>query len=183
MGPLLFHFGTFISILKKQGTGKARKYGEIAAGTNMAKVRPMKDVSIYILDDDVYYGRCMQKKLQRAFPNVKHFKTERNFVKALEDEPEVVILDHVLEKKYGLNVMDEMSSKGVNTHVLYVSSQDQVHVTLSAYQKGALAYFEKNASTFQDVLVAIRWISVISNNFTLPVNGENFRKKLLQTLG
>lgn len=149
----------------------------------MDKVQPMNNVSIYILDDDVYYGRCMQKRLQRAFTNVKHFKTERNFVKALDDKPEVVILDHVLEKQYGLNMMDEISSRGLESHVLYVSSQEEVHVTLSAYQKGALAYFEKSASTFQDVLVAIRWISAVTKNFTAPIHGDEFRQDLIRTLG
>lgn len=142
----------------------------------------MRNISVFILDDDVYFGRCMQKKLQKAFSEVRHFKTERNFYKALDSKPDVVILDHHLGKERGLDVLDNLKKRGIDSNILYVSSQENVHVTLSAYQKGVLAYFEKNRSTFQDVLTAIRWMGVITNDFTRPLNKETFRRRILTSV-
>lgn len=143
----------------------------------------MQNISVFILDDDVYFGRCMEKNLQKTFSKVKHFKTERNFMKAISKKPDVIILDHHLEKQYGLDILDNLRKENPEAHVLYVSSQDKVNVSLKAYQKGALAYFEKGSATFNDVASAISWLGILTKNFTVPLNAEIFRKKILTAFG
>lgn len=139
----------------------------------------MEDISVFILDDDLYFGRCMQWNLQNVCREVRYFKTKRNFLKAIDSNPEVIILDHHIDSDIGLHVLDEINRRGLETYVLYVSSQDNVHVTLEAYQKGAVGYFEKNKSTFSQVVKAINWMGTTTHNFNYPLNKEHFKKIIL----
>ncbi len=143
----------------------------------------MENVSIHILDDDVYFGRCLQKSLQTTNHVVRHFKTARNFLKALELGPQIIVLDHHLENGVGLEVIDAVQKRGIDAYMLYVSSQDNVHITLSAYQKGVLAYFEKNQYTFENVVSAIRWIRIITQDFKIPLDKNQYRKTILGYTG
>lgn len=145
----------------------------------LPKEAMIENISVFILDDDLYFGRCMQRNLQNVCREVRYFKTKRNFLKAIEHEPEVVILDHHINSDIGLHVLDEINKRGIETYVLYVSSQDNVHITLEAYRKGAIGYFEKNKSTFSQVLKAINWMGTATNDFKHPLNKEEFKKVIL----
>ena len=132
--------------------------------------------SLYILDDDLYFGRCLKKQLETTVDEVKHFKTERNFLKALQNPPNMVILDYHLEHSTGLNMIDKMQEMGLNSEILLVSAQDNVNVVLKAYNKGALGYFEKRAETFEEVRKCIEWILLMSNDFHYPIEKQKFRE-------
>lgn len=133
--------------------------------------------SIFILDDDVYFGHCLKKALERSIDDVKYFKTQRNFLKAIQnDSPNVVILDYNLEKTTGLEVMDRIKEHGVDTEVLLVSSQQDAQIVTKAYKKGVLAYFEKSANTFEQVQKSIDWMLLLSYDFKHPLKKESFKK-------
>lgn len=137
--------------------------------------------SIYILDDDVYFGHCLKKSLESAIDDVKYFKTQRNFFKAMQSaSPNVVILDYHLDKTTGLEVMDQIKDSGIRTEVLMVSSQQNEKIVLKAYKKGALAYFEKSTSTFEHVRKSIEWMLLLSYDFQHPLKQESFGKIWMQ---
>ncbi|MDB2656677.1 response regulator [Crocinitomicaceae bacterium] len=137
--------------------------------------------SLYILDDDLYYGRCLKKQLESTVDEVKHFKTERNFRKALQSPPNIIILDYNLEQSTGLDVIDEIQELGLSSELLLVSSQDNVNVVLNAHKKGVLGYFEKSTATFCDVQKCIEWMLLMSNDFHYPLNRNQFREMWLKS--
>lgn len=136
--------------------------------------------SLYILDDDLYFGRCLKKELESTMDEVKHFKTERNFIKALTTPPNVIILDYNLEHSTGLEVMNQIQERGVCSEILLVSSQEDVHVMLKAYKRGVLGYFEKRSETFSEVRKCVEWIMLMSNDFHYPIKKDAFREMWLK---
>ncbi|MCR9172848.1 MAG: response regulator [bacterium] len=136
--------------------------------------------SLFILDDDLYFGRCLKKELEAIVDEVKHFKTERNFLKALETPPNIIILDYHLEQSTGLEMIHQMEKKGVNAEILLVSGQEDVSVKLKAYKKGALGYFEKYSGTCSEVRECIEWILRVSYNFDHPIERKEFREMWLK---
>lgn len=136
---------------------------------------------IYILDDDLYFGRCIQRSLEKQYEEVRYFKTERNLMQAMENNPEILILDHNLGDDFGWDVAVKIKERGWKTHILYVSSQENVHVVLKAFQLGITAYFEKNGFTSERLLHAIHRLHLMTSNFNKPLNVESFRNSLLQS--
>lgn len=118
----------------------------------------------------------MKKQLELVVDDVKHFKTERNFLKALQSPPNIVILDYNLENSTGIEMMKEIQERGIESEILFVSAQENVDVMLKAYKKGALGYFEKQSETFKEVKKCIEWILLMSNEFSYPIHREAFRE-------
>jgi len=133
------------------------------------------EASLYILDDDLYFGRCMKKQLEQTSAMIKYYKTERNFLKALSVPPDIVVLDYQLIGTNGLRIMDEMQRKGVWPEILLVSSQSNPKIVLKAYQKGALAYFEKSPQVFEQVRKTVTQLLNSSNNFEQTFLKESWR--------
>lgn len=136
--------------------------------------------SLYILDDDLYFGRCLKKALETTMDHVKHFKTERNFLKALNSPPNIIVLDYHLEHSTGLEVITQMKQEGVESEFILVSDQKDAKVVMKAYKSGALGYFEKRPETFKEVQRCIQWMLLMSNDFNYPLKREEFRRMWLK---
>lgn len=136
----------------------------------------MSATTIFILDDDRFFGAVLKAKLGKDQVQVHHFTTIEECQKYLNIEPDILILDHTLEGATGLDFIDEVKSFcGSKTHILYVSSQEHVHISLKALRAGALEYIEKNAQVYESIESSIQRISKLTKNFKNSIDILQYR--------
>lgn len=136
-----------------------------------------KDVKIFILDDDRYFGSFILHALKDDFIDVTYFQSESECIKALQQLPDILILDHKLENTTGLEIIEEVKRiRGNKTHILYLSAQEHVHITLKALRSGAIEYLEKDSCTIRSIGKAIKKIQRLTQNFNLPLDIGEYRR-------
>jgi DNA-binding response OmpR family regulator len=136
-----------------------------------------RDVKIFILDDDRYFGRFIQEALKEKFSDVTYFQAEHACIKALIEKPDILVLDHKLENCTGLQIIKEVHRLcGDKTNILYLSAQEHVHITLKALKSGAVDYLEKDSCTITGLSLAIKKIQRLTNNFSIPLNIKAYRQ-------
>ena len=118
-----------------------------------------KKTRIFILDDDRYYGMFLKNALDSINYSIEYFQKEQDCLVALEDFPDVLILDHRLQNMTGLEILDEVNRKCKGkTQVIYLSGQEYTHIAIKALKEGAVAYVEKSSDSFNiinDVIIQI----------------------------
>lgn len=133
---------------------------------------------IFILDDDQYFGTYLTHCLEKSFSKVMYFQDEEMCIKALHQFPEILILDHKLENSTGLQIIEEVERVcGDRTNIIYLSSQEHVHITLKALKAGAVDYFEKSTFSVEHLGEAISRIAELTGNYVKPLDIDKYRQK------
>ena len=135
-----------------------------------------KEMKIYILDDNEYFGTMLKESLSNKNRIVKCFQSEIEFIRRLKDMPDIIILDHTLEHCTGLEVLEVIKRKcGPVPNVIYLSAQEHLTVTLKALRNGAVEYIEKGLTPLEYVENIISKISKHTSHFETPLNLTNYR--------
>ncbi len=133
---------------------------------------------IYILDDDRYFGKYLCTNLKSKYPDTHHFPEAEECIKAFNQPPHILILDHKLKNYSGFdfikNIADHLTS---STVVIYLSSQESVHVALQAMKYGAIDYLEKKESSLKTVIDTIERIEELTNNFRNALDPSKYWNK------
>ena len=135
-----------------------------------------KEIKIYILDDNEYFGAMLQENLSGENRIVKSFQSEIEFIRRLKDMPDIIILDHKLEHCTGLEVLEVIKRKcGPAANVIYLSAQEYLTVTLKALRNGAVEYVEKGLTPLEYIENIISKISKHTSHFETPLDLTNYR--------
>lgn len=103
---------------------------------------------IYIVEDDNWYRELLAHvaSLNPDF-EVKAFSTAKDFLKALNDNPDVVSLDFMLPDMEGIEVLQQVKKFNPEIEVLMVSQQDKIETALDLLKAGAYDYITKSPDT------------------------------------
>ena len=86
---------------------------------------------VYIVEDDAWYRELLVHiaSLNPDF-EVKSFSTAKDFLKALNENPDVVSLDFMLPDMEGVQVLQQIKKHNPEIEVLIVSQQDKIETAL-----------------------------------------------------
>ena len=60
--------------------------------------------SVYIIEDDMFYATILNEELKRAgVEKTKIFYTAKDFLKVIDEKPDIVLLDHQLGSENGVD--------------------------------------------------------------------------------
>ena len=115
---------------------------------------------VYIVEDNVLYREFLVHvaSLNPDF-EVKSFATAKDFLKALNENPDVVSLDFELPDMEGVQVLQQIKKHNPETEVLIVSQQDKIETALELLKAGAYDYLTKTPDTNQ------RFINTLNHIF------------------
>mgnify|MGYP002630404854 CR=1 FL=1 len=129
-------------------------------------------VKIFILDDDRYYGIFLKNALNSPNYSIEYFQAEQDCLAALEDAPDVLILDHTLKYTTGLEILDEVNRKFKGkVQVIYLSGQEYMHIAVKALKEGAVTYVEKTSNSANVINNVIDQIVSKTKNFKVHLVG------------
>lgn len=115
--------------------------------------------SIFIIEDNVMYGKTLKEFIENKFPNIKEVKIfpigEMSLME-LHTNPVVVIIDYFLNSQYidahnGLEIIKQIKSQKPNTNIIVLSSQDKPGVILETIKDYDCKYVQKDKEAFQHV--------------------------------
>ncbi|MEP7263177.1 MAG: response regulator [Bacteroidota bacterium] len=114
----------------------------------------MRQKKIFIVDDDLFVAALLQDLMVRnTTHDISPFTTGEECMKELFRQPDVVVLDYNLNKKYdgasnGMFILQAIKKQAPKTHVIMLSAQERYGQTI---QKEAAQYVIKDKDAFEKV--------------------------------
>ncbi|HEV2817010.1 MAG TPA: response regulator [Allosphingosinicella sp.] len=105
---------------------------------------PLKQHSVYVIDDDRDVRRSLSFMLSAAEIRSHPFGSGLDFLEALPDlEPGCILLDLRMPQMDGFEVMDALAERKVDWPVIVMTGHGEVPVAVRAMKLGAVDFVEK----------------------------------------
>jgi two-component system, OmpR family, response regulator len=116
---------------------------------------------IFIVDDDQFINTLVVRRFEEEGYRVKAFTYGEDCIKALNMNPDVIILDYYFissekEVMNGMEVLDKIKSMKPETPVIMLSGQEKGEIVLELARKGINDYIIKDNSLIDNLREAIK---------------------------
>src|ERR1700750_1322852 len=99
---------------------------------------------IFLIDDDEMYSMIIKGSIEKNDSyDVQVFKSGEDFLKALNLNPDIVIIDYYLPGMTGIEILKKIKEYNTEIATIFLSGQDKVEVVVEAYNSGANNYIIK----------------------------------------
>lgn len=102
------------------------------------------NMKIFVVDDDEFslnmYGHYLQ---QIGYPNVSLINEGEKCVARLQEEPDIIFLDHHMQDLSGMETLQKIKKYNPYIKVVIVSAQENIRVAVSFIKQGAFDYIVK----------------------------------------
>lgn len=115
-----------------------------------------KSSLVFIVDDDEIYLDTLEQNLKKSSDSsmiFKRFPTGEKCLEAIDEKPDIVILDYYLNSKNekamnGMEALKRIKSLYPDIQVLMLSGQDSLEVAVNCIKNGANDYIVKSETAF-----------------------------------
>ncbi|HXU27593.1 MAG TPA: response regulator, partial [Bacteroidia bacterium] len=112
--------------------------------------------TIFIVEDNEWFNKLLVHNLSlNTDYQVKGFYTATEFLKHLDDAPDVVTLDYRLPDMDGKEVLSKIKTHNPNIEVLVISAQDNIETAVELLKHGASDYIVKEKDIRERLLTVI----------------------------
>ncbi|NOQ70657.1 MAG: response regulator [Crocinitomix sp.] len=119
-------------------------------------VKKPRKRSLFIVDDDELYSVFLRYKLSKTEDfDIAMYKDGQSVIEDVDQAPDILILDYKLVKMTAEVVLKEFKLRSPETHVIILSSQENIDVALNLFELGIADYVVKNKSWEENLLEAI----------------------------
>jgi two-component system response regulator FixJ len=99
---------------------------------------------IYVVDDDDTFRNSLQWLLESVGLSVRTFATAAEFLDAYAaGSPGCLVLDIRMPGMSGLQLQDQLASRGITMPVIFLTGHGDVPMAVAAVKKGALDFIQK----------------------------------------
>ncbi len=111
-------------------------------------------LTLFLVDDDALFLKSLEIEfLEVADFTIETFATGELCVKNLSHNPDVIILDYLLDgidKKAmnGIQTLDKIKAFNPDIHVVMLSQQDKIEIAVNCMHHKALDYVVKSETAF-----------------------------------
>lgn len=129
----------------------------------MEKVKPETDNVIFVVDDDPVITGLVAARLEVAGYRVRTFAYAEECIAALDDTPDLIILDYYFLKQgevpmNGMEAYDEITRLAPGVPVIMLSAQEKGEVVLEFARKGIADYVIKDTDLIDNLQMAVKEI-------------------------
>jgi len=117
-------------------------------------MNPNMKIKLFLVDDDAVYLKSLEIEfLQNADFSIQTFKTGEDCILALPQNPDVIILDYLLNgivenAMNGIEVLDKIKAFDKELPVIMLSQQDKIEVAVDCMHHHAFDYVVKSETAF-----------------------------------
>ncbi len=99
---------------------------------------------VFLMDDDELIVRMLARALKNEGYDVRGETTPHDVVNKIRSwSPNVVMLDINLPEKSGMDILQELKSKGTDTQIVMLTADDTAETAVTAMKLGAVDYLTK----------------------------------------
>jgi len=145
-------------------------------------------ISVYLVDDDIMFLKSLEHHLLhklKSYVQIKSFPTGEEFLVHLNEKPDIVVLDYVLDGTdagmNGIDVLRLIKERSAQTTVIMLSGQDQLEVAIETIKHGAYDYVVKNENAFLKTQNLIR-NAITSISLTRQVKSYHFWLRIILSI-
>lgn len=109
-------------------------------------------LNLFIVDDNKSMVAALKQFLQNKFGaniNITTFYDGESCLEKINEYTDVVILDHYLNGKNGLEVLKEIKEINPKTEVIMLSSNEDIALAIQSFRAGAKDYVIKGPSSWK----------------------------------
>jgi len=118
------------------------------------KTKPLK---IFIVEDDDWYGKMLEYTLKlNPDDTVVRYSNGKEFLKKLDDQPDIVTLDFRLPDSNGADLLKKIKNFNSDIEVIIISEQDKVETAVELLKEGAYDYIVKQQDIRDRLLNTVR---------------------------
>lgn len=113
----------------------------------------------FIVDDDPFSAAIFRQYLIfEGYRQIHVFNSGKECLNNLNQEPDVIILDHHMSPQNGMEVLDKVKERKPGTYVIYVSSDSDTAVIANSLKKGAFCYIIKGEHELKNMVNELKKI-------------------------
>ncbi|HKC67402.1 MAG TPA: response regulator [Bacteroidia bacterium] len=122
---------------------------------------PAQGLNLFIVDDNKSLVTALKQYLQNKFGfslNISTFNDGESCLQKLKDDTHIVILDHYMEGKNGVEVLKSIKSINPNTEVIMLSNHADMAIAVESFRAGAIDYVVKGPTSWNKITKHINYI-------------------------
>lgn len=133
---------------------------------------------VFIIEDDIIFGKVVQRALENSSDSydVRVFKSGRDFIDNLHENPDIVSIDYNLPDMNGLEILKAIKKYNDEISTIILSGQEKVEVVVEAYSNGANNYIIKNDNALVELSNVVK---NLSSNVNLRKEVEVLREQII----
>lgn len=121
--------------------------------------QPEKTKMIFIVEDNVAYGKLLEEFLKTKFSDIsiiKIFSTGEACLMELYQNPSIIIIDHLLNTSQsdaatGLSIIKKIKTVSPDTNIILLSAQTEFEVISKTITKYGCTYIQKDERAFSKI--------------------------------
>jgi polysaccharide export outer membrane protein len=121
-------------------------------------------IKIFLVDDDLF---CLNLYLQGiknlGYTNVSSFNNGIGCINNLDQNPDVVFLDHNMDNLNGFEVLKKIKSFNPNIYIVMVSAQADIKTAVNSFKYGVFDYIVKGDNELKKIENVLLRITEIQN--------------------
>ena len=138
-----------------------------------------QSIKIAIVEDDEFFAGMMKAKLQKQKNfDIDVFHKGVDFLRALSEQPEIVVIDYSLPDKNGLEILKEIKVFNKEIPCIVLSGQKELEVVVEAYKLGAERYIIKDENA---IIELDQYLAIICKTIELRKELEVLKNQIIDT--
>ena len=117
-----------------------------------------KEPLVFIVEDNEAYAEMIRYYVESNGYETRVFHTGGDCLSNMSQKPDILILDFMLGKMNGLEVLKLVKELDQNVKVIFLSAQDDIQVGIDSLKQGAYDYVMKDDFAFGNVIVGLNRI-------------------------
>lgn len=115
--------------------------------------------SILIIDDETIIVRALTRALEKeGFHILSAHDGEEGLAKILKDLPSLILLDILMPKLNGLEVLEKIRKENIQTPVILMTAYGDTQTETASKKLGISSYLTKPFENIEDVISLIKHI-------------------------
>jgi DNA-binding NtrC family response regulator len=132
----------------------------------------------FIVDDHIFSAKMHVQFLKNlGLDDITYYSNGSDCLKNLQQNPDIIFLDHHMEDISGLEVLKEIKKINPNIYVVMVSGETNVKIAMDALQFGAFDYILKDDLVADKMKKTLNKIIIVKEQ--LKKSPSSLIKKLL----
>ncbi|MDP4205608.1 MAG: response regulator [Bacteroidota bacterium] len=117
---------------------------------------------IFVVDDNPTYNKLVVSYLKsNNFLEVKSFLSGEECIQHINENPDIIIQDYLLEGINGIDVLKGVKKKHPSIEFIFLSGQDNIEVAINTMKFGAFDYIVKDEVALKKMVSKINKIMSI----------------------